>query len=79
MIPCKVSSLIRKAIHSVVSRDREKDEGEGEGEGEEESNGGAGIMSGVGVRGDALAVKAGCARHVCNGMEWNGLLLNTSK
>lgn len=67
MIPCKVSSLIRKAIHSVVSRDREKDEGEGE----EKSNGEAGVLSGVGVRGDAsdaVALKAGCARHAC--VQW---------
>ena len=37
MIPCKVSSLIRKVVHSIVPRDRDRDREEYKGESDEEA------------------------------------------
>ena len=60
MIPCKVSSLIRKVVHSIVLRDKDEDEDKNE-------NGEAGVATGV--RGDAIGpgtLTAWSARHANN-------------
>ena len=68
MIPCKVSSLIRKVVHSTAQRDRDRDRDMDEDDDEdEESNGESGVANGV--RGDVSDVGliiAGCARQANN-------------
>ena len=53
MIPCKVSSLIRKVVHSIVPRDRDREEYKGESDEE------AGVAGGV----SADVPTAGTARQ----------------